>query len=77
MNNVLRHVSFICLGDANAKDSDNRRFWSLRPRTSNQHQEETVETPYGTVKVKIGEYNGEEIVFLARHGEDTAFHRTR
>ncbi|WP_054839868.1 S-methyl-5'-thioadenosine phosphorylase [Thermococcus sp. JCM 11816] len=32
-------------------------------------REETVETPYGTVKVKIGEYNGEEIVFLARHGE--------
>ncbi|MDI3474943.1 MAG: 5-methylthioadenosine phosphorylase [Thermococcaceae archaeon] len=32
-------------------------------------REETVDTPYGSVKVKIGEYNGEEIAFLARHGE--------
>lgn len=32
-------------------------------------REETVKTPYGSVRVKIGEYNGEEIAFLARHGE--------
>ncbi|ASJ09948.1 5'-methylthioadenosine phosphorylase [Thermococcus sp. P6] len=28
-----------------------------------------VGTPYGDVRVKVGEYDGEEIVFLARHGE--------
>ncbi len=28
-----------------------------------------METPYGRVRVKIGTYRGEEIVFLARHGE--------
>ncbi|HWI54083.1 MAG TPA: S-methyl-5'-thioadenosine phosphorylase [Desulfobacteria bacterium] len=32
--------------------------------------EENVSTEYGAVKVKIGEYKGTEVAFLARHGED-------
>lgn len=32
-------------------------------------REEIVEIFYGMVKVKIGEYNGEEIVFFVRYGE--------
>ncbi|ASJ00174.1 S-methyl-5'-thioadenosine phosphorylase [Thermococcus gorgonarius] len=32
-------------------------------------REQVVETPYGRVKLKIGEYEGEEIAFLPRHGE--------
>lgn len=34
--------------------------------------EETVGTSYGTVKVKIGEYKGINVAFLARHGENHA-----
>lgn len=29
-----------------------------------------VETPYGKVKVKTGEYRGKRVAFMARHGED-------
>lgn len=32
-------------------------------------REETVKTPYGSVKIRIGEFQGEEIAFLARHGK--------
>ncbi|SMB99436.1 methylthioadenosine phosphorylase [Thermanaeromonas toyohensis ToBE] len=32
-------------------------------------REQRVETPYGEVKLKIGLYQAEEIVFLNRHGE--------
>jgi len=32
--------------------------------------EETVETPYGRVKVKVGSYKGKKAAFMARHGED-------
>lgn len=32
-------------------------------------REEKIETPYGTAFLKIGSYQGEEIVFLNRHGE--------
>ncbi|ASJ02267.1 5'-methylthioadenosine phosphorylase [Thermococcus profundus] len=39
------------------------------PKLLQNVREETVKTPYGEVRVKIGEYNGEEIAFLARHGE--------
>lgn len=34
--------------------------------------EENVSTEYGAVKVKIGEYKGISVAFLARHGEDHA-----
>lgn len=34
--------------------------------------EETINTNYGTVKVKIGEYKGIKVAFLPRHGEDHA-----
>lgn len=34
--------------------------------------EENVSTEYGTVKVKIGDYKGISVAFLARHGEDHA-----
>lgn len=33
-------------------------------------REETVRTPYGEVKVKIGMYYGQEIAFVPRHGEN-------
>lgn len=39
------------------------------PKLLENIREETVETPYGSVKVKIGTYKGEEIAFLPRHGE--------
>ncbi|GFN22375.1 S-methyl-5'-thioadenosine phosphorylase [Thermanaeromonas sp. C210] len=32
-------------------------------------QEESVETPYGKVTVKVGTYRGEEICFMNRHGQ--------
>ncbi|MFA7467998.1 MAG: S-methyl-5'-thioadenosine phosphorylase [Desulfotomaculaceae bacterium] len=32
--------------------------------------EETVETPFGRVKVKVGSYKGKKVAFMARHGED-------
>ena len=31
---------------------------------------ETIETAYGRVEVNVVEFDGEEIVFLARHGRD-------
>ncbi len=34
--------------------------------------EENVTTEYGAVKVKLGEYEGTTVAFLARHGEDHA-----
>jgi len=34
----------------------------------------TVETEYGNVEVNIVNVNGEEIVFLARHGKTTQYH---
>ncbi|WP_456422193.1 S-methyl-5'-thioadenosine phosphorylase [Thermococcus sp.] len=39
------------------------------PKLLERVREEFVETPYGSVRVKIGEYRGEEIAFLPRHGE--------
>ncbi|MCD6558915.1 MAG: S-methyl-5'-thioadenosine phosphorylase [Palaeococcus sp.] len=39
------------------------------PKLLENIREEDVKTPYGKIKVKIGEYKGEEIAFLARHGE--------
>jgi 5'-methylthioadenosine phosphorylase len=39
------------------------------PRLLENIREEIIRTPYGEVKVKIGEYKGEEIVFMPRHGE--------
>lgn len=33
-------------------------------------REEKVETPFGSVKVKIGTYKGKQVAFMARHGED-------
>ncbi len=38
------------------------------PRILSNVREETMDTPYGTAGLRIGEYRGEEIVFLARHG---------
>ncbi|HBX22382.1 MAG TPA: S-methyl-5'-thioadenosine phosphorylase [Desulfotomaculum sp.] len=32
--------------------------------------EETVETPFGRVKVQVGTYKGKKVAFMARHGED-------
>lgn len=34
--------------------------------------EEILSTEYGAVKVKIGQYKGTEVAFVARHGEDHA-----
>ncbi|WP_297500461.1 S-methyl-5'-thioadenosine phosphorylase [Thermococcus sp.] len=42
------------------------------PKLLQNVREEFVSTPYGKVRVEIGEYNGEEIAFLARHGEKHA-----
>ena len=39
------------------------------PRLLENLREEMIKTPYGNIKVKIGTYKGEEIAFLARHGE--------
>lgn len=39
------------------------------PKLLENIREERVETPYGDIKVKIGAYKNEEVVFLARHGE--------
>jgi len=39
------------------------------PKLLEKVREEFVETPYGSVRVKIGEYQGKEIAFLPRHGE--------
>ncbi|AHF79732.1 S-methyl-5'-thioadenosine phosphorylase [Thermococcus paralvinellae] len=39
------------------------------PKLLENIREEEVNTPYGKIKVKIGTYKGEEIAFLARHGE--------
>jgi len=38
------------------------------PRILQNIREESVHTPYGSVAVKVGEYNGEEVAFMARHG---------
>ncbi len=35
--------------------------------------EECVKTEYGPVRVKTGEYQGCQIIFLSRHGEDHSF----
>jgi len=35
-------------------------------------RERAIETEYGTAKVKIGSYEGREVVFLARHGKGHA-----
>lgn len=42
------------------------------PATLSSVREETIETDFGIVKVKIGEHQGIEVAFLARHGEDHA-----
>ncbi|HIP88674.1 MAG TPA: S-methyl-5'-thioadenosine phosphorylase, partial [Thermococcus paralvinellae] len=39
------------------------------PKLLEDIREEEVKTSYGKIKVKIGTYKGEEIAFLARHGE--------
>ncbi|MCL4426557.1 MAG: S-methyl-5'-thioadenosine phosphorylase [Firmicutes bacterium] len=39
------------------------------PRILSDIREERVATPYGEVSCKIGRYKGEEVLFLARHGE--------
>lgn len=33
-------------------------------------REEEIETAYGRVKVKLGTYQGREVAFMARHGQD-------
>lgn len=33
-------------------------------------KDEVIETEYGSVRARIGEYRGREVVFMARHGED-------
>ncbi len=38
----------------------------------NNPQERSIETEYGTAKVKMGLYEGQEVVFLARHGKGHA-----
>jgi 5'-methylthioadenosine phosphorylase len=38
------------------------------PAILDRVREETVETPYGQVTLKVGEYRGVEVGFLARHG---------
>lgn len=40
------------------------------PNILSDISEETVETPYGRVKVKVGSYKGKRVAFMARHGED-------
>ncbi|AGL02162.1 S-methyl-5'-thioadenosine phosphorylase [Desulfoscipio gibsoniae] len=32
--------------------------------------EEKVDTPFGSIKVKVGNYQGKRVAFMARHGED-------
>lgn len=32
--------------------------------------EEKVDTPFGSIKVKVGSYQGKRVAFMARHGED-------
>ncbi len=32
--------------------------------------EEKVDTPYGSIKVKVGSYQGKRVAFMPRHGED-------
>ncbi len=39
------------------------------PKLLENVREEFASTPYGKVRVKVGEYDGEEVVFLPRHGE--------
>jgi len=39
------------------------------PRILSNIREQEVSTPYGNVQVKIGTYEGEEVAFLPRHGE--------
>jgi 5'-methylthioadenosine phosphorylase len=36
-------------------------------------QEKIIETEYGVAKVKIGSYEGREVVFLPRHGKEHTF----
>lgn len=42
------------------------------PKMLNGVREETVNTRYGSVTVKIGTYENKEVAFLARHGETHA-----
>ncbi len=39
------------------------------PKIFSSIREEKINTPYGTVKVMIGDYMGNEIAFMARHGD--------
>jgi len=39
------------------------------PRILSDIREEQIRTPYGEVRYKVGKYKGEEVLFLARHGE--------
>jgi len=38
----------------------------------NNPQDDVIETEYGTARVKMGSYEGREVVFLARHGKGHA-----
>lgn len=40
------------------------------PNILSDIREERLDTPYGGIKVKIGRYQGKEVAFMARHGED-------
>lgn len=40
------------------------------PKILSSVREEKIDTPYGSVKVMIGNYQGKNIAFLARHGID-------
>lgn len=39
------------------------------PKRLKDHQQHTIDTPYGNAVCTIGEYSGEPVVFLPRHGE--------
>ena len=42
------------------------------PRILNGLREETINTKYGAVSLKIGNYSNKEVAFLSRHGENHA-----
>lgn len=39
------------------------------PKLLDNVREEQVETPYGSVSVEVGSYQGREVAFMARHGK--------
>jgi len=40
------------------------------PEILNNARQETIATDYGTVQLNVGEYQGRQVAFLARHGQD-------